>query len=811
MRVLSCVALTLGLAVPAGAQSLYSPGSSVGQMAGFGSAMAIVGEDIVVGRGGGGNWSPRGGGVHLFRRGAGGSWTETAMVQPSDGRPGDGFGASLSADGEWLAVGAPGAGAVYVFRRSGAGYTQVARVSAAGLTNADGFGSAVWLGAGQLVIGAPGADSARGAAYAVANRGGTWSAPVRIAAGREANDQLGAALTHDGTRLLVSAAGPTSMGGRPGRPKAGAVVVLRANGGNWAEEGSITAPAADSIQGFGARVVAAGGDVFVSAPVANRGGGVVYRFRRAPDGTWVAAGRLAAPVPNEAPRPGAPPPTFMLLGASMAASQGQLLVGAPIANRAVGAVHVFAEQGGEWTHRQRVTIEDGGRLSFGATLAANASMAVVGAPGADFGEGLAYVYTRDAAGQWQETGKLMDAAYSMPAVTGGQEKKCAEGGVQGFGCQEVDLQAFLPISAIGGARGVRLNDIWGWTDPTTNREYALVGRVDGTSFVDVTDPVNPVYIGDLPLTQGAQPATWRDIKVYKDHAFIVADGAGQHGMQVFDLTRLRGVANPPAAFKADTTYERIASAHNIVINEQTGYAYSVGSSGGGETCGGALHMIDIRNPKQPAFAGCFADVATGRQKTGYTHDAMCVNYHGPDTRYTGRELCFNASETAVGIADLSDKTAPKSIAVAEYPNTAYAHQGWLSEDHKFFYLNDELDELSGRAARTRTMVWDLTRLDEPVLVKEFLGTTAATDHNMYVRGRYLYQSNYVSGLRVIDIADPANPVEVGYFDTVPWGEDTPGFDGSWSNYPYFKSGTIVVSSIGQGLFVLKHRKMSPVP
>jgi choice-of-anchor B domain-containing protein len=188
-----------------------------------------------------------------------------------------------------------------------------------------------------------------------------------------------------------------------------------------------------------------------------------------------------------------------------------------------------------------------------------------------------------------------------------------------------------------------------------------------------------------------------------------------------------------------------------------------------------------------------------------------VVYHGPDTRYTGREICFNASETAVGIADVTDKADPKPIAVASYPNTQYAHQGWLTEDHRYFYLNDEGDEASGAVSRTRTVVWDMTRLDEPVLVKEFLGETGAIDHNLYIRGNYMYQSNYVAGLRVIDISDPVNPREVGYFDTVPWGENSAGFAGSWSNYPYFKSGTIVVTSIGEGLFVLRHRRMPVVP
>jgi choice-of-anchor B domain-containing protein len=119
--------------------------------------------------------------------------------------------------------------------------------------------------------------------------------------------------------------------------------------------------------------------------------------------------------------------------------------------------------------------------------------------------------------------------------------------------------------------------------------------------------------------------------------------------------------------------------------------------------------------------------------------------------------------------------------------------------------------VSGTVPRTRTLVWDVQKLDEPVLAREFIGTTGASDHNLYVRGNYMFQSNYVSGLRVIDISDRANPREVGFFDTVPTGENVPGFAGSWSNYPYFPSGTIVVTSMREGLFVVKHRPEQATP
>ncbi|MGH7580142.1 MAG: choice-of-anchor B family protein, partial [Gemmatimonadales bacterium] len=256
---------------------------------------------------------------------------------------------------------------------------------------------------------------------------------------------------------------------------------------------------------------------------------------------------------------------------------------------------------------------------------------------------------------------------------------------------------------------------------------------------------------------------------------------------------------------------RINSAHNIVINESTGFAYTVGNSMGGETCGGALHMIDIRDPLNPKFAGCYADPALGLQRTGSTHDAQCVSYHGPDTRYHGREICFSSSETALGIADVSDKAKPRTVSIAAYPNVAYAHQGWLTDDHRYFYLDDEGDELAGTAPKTRTVVFDLTDLEDPVVAREFYGNTAASDHNLYVKGRYMYQSNYVAGLRVVDIQDPANPVEVGHFDTVPFGDNLPGFAGSWSNYPYFKSGVVAVTSMREGLFLIRYQPSTVVP
>jgi choice-of-anchor B domain-containing protein len=188
---------------------------------------------------------------------------------------------------------------------------------------------------------------------------------------------------------------------------------------------------------------------------------------------------------------------------------------------------------------------------------------------------------------------------------------------------------------------------------------------------------------------------------------------------------------------------------------------------------------------------------------GYTHDTQCVVYDGPDTPYQGRELCFSANETAITIADVTDKTNPQSIAIAGYPQVGYAHQGWLSTDQRFFFQNDETDEIAGSVTRTRTLVWDVTVLEDPILVEEHLGETMSSDHNLYIRDDLMYQSNYGSGLRMRDVSEPVSPFEVGFFDSVPGDDDRPGLSGSWSNFPFFESGVIVFTSQSEGLFVVR--------
>lgn len=807
------IALILGLLLAPTALFAQSFRSETGNslFIGFGSATAIAGDQVLVGRSGLVPNFPmppaQTGAVHVFRRGSDGRFRETGAVAAKDLTIGDGFGSRIAVDGNLMAVAAPRSGdtrgAVYLFERSADGqWTERAKLTASDAAEHDDFGSAIALANGTLLVGIPGRTEGTGAVAVFERDGsGRWSEKTRlIASNLTKDDRFGISLSFAGDRLLVGAPGPATN--NPAQRRPGQAFLFKRSGATWSQEARL-ASTDSTIVGLGGTVLLSPGEALVSSPNGAQGAGVIVVFRSGSRG-WEKAAEIRTAV-AEVPA---------LFGASLSREGHDLLVGAPLSNHGVGTVYVFKHDPAtnQYTESQKLTTRGVGiGTQLGASVATGNGVAVAGAPLADFFEGAGYVYRRGSDGQWLESGTVADSlGTALQKVTGG-EVRCAGGKAGGFDCGDADLVAFLPNSAIGARRGILLNDMWGWTDSASKREFALVGRLDGTSFIEVTDPANPVYLGDLPLHQGAPPNLWRDMKVYKDHAYIVSDGAGPHGVQVFDLRQLLTLRNPPVTFSETAHYDRIHSAHNIAINESTGFAFTVGNSMGGETCGGALHMIDIRDPQHPRFAGCFGDPTTGFAKTGYTHDSQCVTYRGPDEQYKGREICFNASETAVGIADVTDKQSPKAISTITYPNVAYAHQGWLTEDQRYFLLDDEGDELSGNAPTTRTVVFDVSDLDDPVMAKEFFGTTPASDHNLYIKGNYAYESNYVAGLRILDVSDPVNPREVGFFDTVPFGENQAGFAGSWSNYPFFKSGVIGVTSMREGFFLVRYRPKAAIP
>jgi len=367
-------------------------------------------------------------------------------------------------------------------------------------------------------------------------------------------------------------------------------------------------------------------------------------------------------------------------------------------------------------------------------------------------------------------------------------------------CLNIDQLSFLTFAQLGygnpiaGDNSPRGNDVWGWTDG--NDEYAIMGLTGGTAFVRITDPKNPVAVGFI--YSRTVSSSWRDIKVIGNYAYIVSE-ARDHGLQVFDLTRLRG-RDIITYFSPDAVSNVFGNAHNIVANEDTNFIYVVGATQTTypQICRGGLLVMDVRNPLNPTYVGCFGG-------DGYVHDAQCVIYHGPDTRYTGRELCFCFNENSLTLVDVTNKNQMTMIAKSGYINVAYTHQGWLTEDHSTLLLDDEQDEYQKPAAQqfTKTYVWDVKDLLNPTLKTIYESSERSVDHNQYIIGDLSYQANYESGLRIVRInRDTFQLSTVGFFDVLP-SRTTANFAGTWSVFPYYKSKVVAVSSIDYGLFIVK--------
>ena len=785
---------TLFLAICAAAAA----GPSAAQEPNFSRAIALSGSDLFIGQPV--NWY--GPGVVYTYRLESGVWREQSRLMASDSAQKDDFGRSLAVDGNTLIVGAPrkrdGSGVAYAFTRASAsaGWRQTGIIEPPAEGDHAEYASALALDGDDLLIGSPAVDRT-GVVYHYRRAAGAWRLHEVIRPGSETGAAgFGATLSRQGDRLIVGAPAADSGSGR-------VVFYERQANGSWGDPRVVSPSRA--IAGPGARVGSAvlldGERAYIGAP----GAAAVFVLERDEEGAWSAAGQLH---PFDAAR-------GTQFGAAIAAAEGEVWVGAPGASSSTGRVYRFIEdEAGGWHSAVRLDADSAdGRswpFAFGYSIALADDRAVIGMPQRDFGEGRALVVAREG-GAWRSRQLLEGQIYSIGStVTPGA--RCEDGRIGEFTCANMELVSHMPVSALGGERGVWVNDVWGWTDPQTRRDYALVARRDGASFVDVTDPSAPRLVGNLPRTSGSPPSVWRDIKVLNDHAYIVADGAGAHGMQVFDLTRLRAVSSAPVVFDPDTTYHNMHSAHNVVADTAAGFLYIVGANSGGQTCGGGLHIVDARDPKRPAFAGCYNDQA-GSNPRGYTHDAQCVTYSGPDARYRGRQICVGSNETEINIADVTDKSNPVTVGRNSYPNVAYAHQGWFDEEQRFFYMNDELDELEGTVRGTRTIVWDLTELDDPIVAREYFGPVVSSDHNLYVKGDRVYESNYGSGLRVLDISDRTNPREIGFFDSAPYNDNGPGHSatqsGAWSNYPFFESGIIVFTSVREGLFIV--RVVDPVP
>ena len=389
---------------------------------------------------------------------------------------------------------------------------------------------------------------------------------------------------------------------------------------------------------------------------------------------------------------------------------------------------------------------------------------------------------------------------------------CTANRADGFPCQNVSLHAHLPLDQLRPS-SMRGNDVWGFVDLNTGREYAFMGLQNGVAVVDVTNPTTPEQVA---FASGAS-TTWRDIKVYqrydtaakrwRAYAYATADNV-QDFLMVLDLSALpNGIER--VSFSSD-----FRAAHNAyLVNADYTFGLAerdevprLGISGGnGGSPRGSHRLYALTDPRAPSFAsastaGYSHDMASFAV-TGSRKDSQCVNA----VTTSACEVIADFTEDTLDIWDVTNPSSPQLLVQHPYANSAYTHSGWFSEDGRYVYLHDELDEQE-RGLSTTVRVFDLANLRAPVLAGQWTGPTRAIDHNGYFKGNRYYMSNYSEGLTVLDTTNPTTPQRIGYFDTYPTNSAT-AFVGAWGVYPFFASGTIAVGDINSGLYLLKNESL----
>lgn len=355
-----------------------------------------------------------------------------------------------------------------------------------------------------------------------------------------------------------------------------------------------------------------------------------------------------------------------------------------------------------------------------------------------------------------------------------ENERAALGGMDASG---VTLLSWVTLGDFGVPSGGNGNSLWGYEAPS-GRRYALMGLSTGTAFVEVTNPGNPVVV-----TQIAGPnSLWRDIRTYEHYAYAISEGGS--GIQIFDMANIDSgtVSNLGTLNDVGTS-----ATHTLVINEDSGYLYRAGGGSNG------LRIYDLEpNPASPTYVGSWPD--------RYVHEASVYSYtSGP---WAGREIVFACgglnggfTQTGLHILDVTNKANIQTLGIGFYPNAEFCHQGWLSDDLQYFYINDELYK-----GPQSTIVMNVADLANPTYVTTFTNGNPSVAHNLYIDQGLMYSASYKAGLRVWDLANPTSPTEIAYFDTAP-EDDEPTFNGLWNNYPYFGDGIVLGSDLESGLWV----------
>ena len=321
-----------------------------------------------------------------------------------------------------------------------------------------------------------------------------------------------------------------------------------------------------------------------------------------------------------------------------------------------------------------------------------------------------------------------------------------------------DLSVRLePIGSMNKYGNVEYNDVWGYTD-SEGREYALLGVKNGTSIIEITDAPDIREIDFIPSAK----SIWKDIKTYGHYAYVVNETGG--GMQILDLSGL------PESVSVANTYTGFRTSHNLFIDTERGILFAEG------------------NPSQPVRIFTLEDPVNPVQVSSL--GVECHDIMGQD----GLLYVSEGGHGTIGVFNYDDPANPTLVARFGIPRAGYVHNAWLTEDGNTLMTTEETP---GKTMK----IWDVSDLQNVKLLSEYIAPSKLA-HNTHIKGNYAYISHYGSGLRIVDISNPAQPVEVAYHTKT--DANPSGFVSAWGAFPFFDSGKVLISDIEEGLFVFDY-------
>ena len=316
---------------------------------------------------------------------------------------------------------------------------------------------------------------------------------------------------------------------------------------------------------------------------------------------------------------------------------------------------------------------------------------------------------------------------------------------------------------------------WGWFQANKNKEYAISGTSNGVYFIDVTSPSTPSVSGFVP---GRLNSTWREMKTYQNFCYIISDDNSPNSFQIVDMQYL-----PDSVHIVHNGKQYFERAHAMWIDGNRLYCSSVTYSTGFYS---SMNIYSLATPSVPVL---LRQLNQDAAFISQVHDMYCRN----DTVYAscGNQGLYIFKFNPIG------NTFTQLGSYTGYPSAGYNHSSFLTQNAKYLIFCDEAP------TSLPIQAVDVQNFSNISPIAAFKPYAATTPHNPYLIGNDIAViSCYEDGLFIYNIAQPANPCMVGYFDTYPQGPSSGNYRGNWGAYPYLPSGIIIANDMQNGVFIL---------